>query len=45
MQARPKSDTAFLGHPAGVGWLSASEFWELFCYYGVNSILVLYLIH
>jgi POT family proton-dependent oligopeptide transporter len=40
-----KSDTAFLGHPRGLAWLSASEFWERFCYYGMQSILVLYLFH
>ena len=33
MQA-DKKDTAFLGHPVGLGWLSASEFWERFAYYG-----------
>ena len=42
---KPKTDTAFLGHPWGLAWLSASEFWERFCYYGVQSLLVLYLIH
>src|ERR1700748_515022 len=37
------SDTAFLGHPAGLGWLSASEFCERFSYYGMQALLVLYL--
>jgi len=40
-----KYDTKFLGHPAGVGWLSAAEFWERFSYYGMLLILVLYLQH
>jgi proton-dependent oligopeptide transporter, POT family len=44
-EAKAKSDTSFIGHPAGVGWLSASEFWERFSYYGMLSILVLYLNH
>ena len=39
------SDTAFLGHPAGLGWLSASEFWERFSYYGMQGLLVLYMTH
>ena len=42
---RSASDTAFLGHPAGLGWLSASEFWERFSYYGMQGLLVLYMTH
>src|ERR1700748_344614 len=38
-------DTAFLGHPTGLGWLSASEFWERFSYYGMQTLLVLYMTH
>jgi POT family proton-dependent oligopeptide transporter len=44
-QNKTKSDTVFLGHPRGLGWLSASEFWERFSYYGVQPLLVLYLLH
>jgi len=44
-QARSKSDTVFIGHPRGLGWLSASEFWERFSYYGMQTLLVLYLLH
>jgi proton-dependent oligopeptide transporter, POT family len=40
-----KSDKAFLGHPIGLGWLSASEFWERFSYYGMATMLVLYMVH
>ncbi len=40
-----KSDTAFLGHPSGLGWLSGSEFWERFSYYGMAGLLVLYMTH
>ncbi len=36
-------DKAFLGHPTGLGWLSFSEFWERFSYYGMQALLVLYL--
>src|SRR3569832_2942108 len=42
---KPARDTAFLGHPAGLGWLSASEFWERFSYYGMQGLLVLYMTH
>ncbi|HEY1962842.1 MAG TPA: oligopeptide:H+ symporter [Rhizomicrobium sp.] len=35
----------FMGHPVGLAWLSGSEFWERFCYYGMQSLLVLYLTH
>ncbi|MGZ5932904.1 MAG: peptide MFS transporter [Rhizomicrobium sp.] len=38
-------DTAFLGHPAGLGWLSFCEFWERFSYYGMQALLVLYMTH
>ena len=38
-----RKDTAFLGHPVGLGWLSGSEFWERFAFYGTQSILVLFL--
>ncbi len=44
-EKKSKSDTVFLGHPAGLGWLSASEFWERFSYYGMQTLLVLYLTH
>ncbi|MBU6298633.1 MAG: oligopeptide:H+ symporter [Alphaproteobacteria bacterium] len=44
-ETKAKSDTVFIGHPAGLGWLSASEFWERFSYYGMQTLLVLYLMH
>lgn len=40
--AEKRNDTAFIGHPPGLAWLSASEFWERFSYYGMQSLLVLY---
>jgi POT family proton-dependent oligopeptide transporter len=36
-------DTAFLGHPRGLAWLSFSEVWERFSYYGMQALLVLYM--
>jgi POT family proton-dependent oligopeptide transporter len=44
-QARSKTITSFIGHPPGLGWLSASEFWERYAYYGMQALLVLYLSH
>src|SRR5271170_6789410 len=38
-------DTAFLGHPRGLAWLSFSEVWERFSYYGMQALLVLYMTH
>ena len=38
-----RGDTAFLGHPAGLGWLSFCELWERFSYYGMQILLGLYL--
>jgi POT family proton-dependent oligopeptide transporter len=40
-----RRDKAFIGHPVGLGWLSFSEFWERFAFYGTQSILVLFLVH
>jgi len=41
--AAPRSTATFLGHPIGLAWLSSSEFWERFSYYGMQTLLVLYL--
>jgi dipeptide/tripeptide permease len=38
-------DKAFFGHPGGLGWLAAAEFWERFSYYGMQALLVLYMTH
>jgi proton-dependent oligopeptide transporter, POT family len=38
-----RHDRAFLGHPAGLGWLSFCELWERFSFYGMQALLVLYL--
>jgi POT family proton-dependent oligopeptide transporter len=38
-----RADRAFLGHPAGLAWLSATEFWERFSYYGMLTLLALYM--
>ncbi len=38
-----RDDTAFFGHPAGLGWLAFCELWERFSYYGMQILLGLYL--
>jgi POT family proton-dependent oligopeptide transporter len=43
--AEKRKDTAFIGHPVGLGWLSFSEFWERFSYYGMQSLIALYTVH
>jgi POT family proton-dependent oligopeptide transporter len=45
LDSQARSDTVFLGHPAGLGWLAFSELWERFSYYGMTALLVLYLSH
>ncbi len=36
-------DRAFFGHPKGLGYLAFTEAWERFSYYGMQSLLVLYM--
>jgi len=38
-----EGDTAFLGHPKALGYLAFTEAWERFSYYGMQSLLVLYM--
>jgi POT family proton-dependent oligopeptide transporter len=45
LQSDINRDRSFIGHPVGLAWLSGSEFWERFCYYGMQTLLVLYLTH
>jgi POT family proton-dependent oligopeptide transporter len=37
------SDLAFLGHPRGLAFLAFCEGWERFSYYGMQTLLVLYM--
>jgi POT family proton-dependent oligopeptide transporter len=36
-------DRAFFGHPKALGFLAFTEAWERFSYYGMQSLLVLYM--
>ena len=42
--ATPTGDTGFLGHPRGLAYLAFTEAWERFSYYGMTSLLALYMI-
>ena len=42
-EAAIHQDTVFLGHPRGVAYLSFTEAWERFSYYGMTALLVLYM--
>lgn len=36
-------DRSFLGHPKGLGYLSFTEAWERFSFYGMQALLALYM--
>jgi POT family proton-dependent oligopeptide transporter len=38
-------DKAFFGHPRGLAYLAFTEAWERFSYYGMQTLLVLYMVH
>lgn len=40
-----RSDRAFLGHPRGLGYLAFTEAWERFSFYGMQALLVLYMVN
>lgn len=40
-----RHDRAFLGHPKGLGYLSAVEWCERFSYYSMQNLLVLYMVN
>ena len=37
-------DRDFMGHPRGLGYLAFTEAWERFSYYGMQTLLVLYMV-
>jgi POT family proton-dependent oligopeptide transporter len=42
--AANKADHSFLGHPRGLAYLGFAEGWERFSYYGMQTLLVLYMV-
>ena len=38
-------DRSFMGHPRGLAYIAFAEAWERFSYYGMQALLVLYMIH
>jgi POT family proton-dependent oligopeptide transporter len=40
-----RTDTVFFGHPKGLGFLAFTEAWERFSYYGMQALLVLYMVN
>lgn len=40
-----ENDTSFFGHPKGLFYLSFTEAWERFSYYGMTALLVLYMVN
>ncbi|MEH6759131.1 MAG: peptide MFS transporter [Parasphingorhabdus sp.] len=38
-----EQDSVFLGHPRGLAYLAFTEMWERFSFYGMQSLLVLYM--
>ena len=44
-EAVDRHDRAFLGHPKGLGYLSAVEFCERFSYYSMQNLLALYMVN
>jgi len=44
VRANKEADYSFLGHPRGLGYLAFTEAWERFSYYGMQTLLVLYMV-
>jgi POT family proton-dependent oligopeptide transporter len=42
--AAARDDRVFLGHPRGLAYLAFAEAWERFSYYGMQTLLVLYMV-
>src|SRR6202041_2051858 len=43
-EAARQSDYSFVGHPRGLAYLAFAEGWERFSYYGMQTLLVLYMV-
>src|SRR6202163_1964513 len=42
--AARESDHSFVGHPRGLAYLAFTEAWERFSFYGMQTLLVLYMV-
>ena len=42
--AAQDADHSFVGHPRGLGYIAFTEAWERFSYYGMQTLLVLYMV-
>jgi len=45
MHMHNPEDRSFIGHPRGLGYIAFAEAWERFSYYGMQTLLVLYMTH
>ena len=43
LHAGSLEDTAFFGHPRGLGFLAGTELWERFSFYAMQALLMLYM--
>src|SRR5690348_4840705 len=39
------NDRSFFGHPRGLGYIAFAEAWERFSYYGMQALLVLFMVN
>ena len=44
-RAHNPDDRSFLGHPRGLGYIAFTEAWERFSYYGMQTLLVLFMVN
>jgi proton-dependent oligopeptide transporter, POT family len=45
LDVEPALERGFFGHPRGLAYLAFTEAWERFSYYGMISLLVLYMVN
>ncbi len=43
LHTQSHEDTAFFGHPRGLGFLAGTELWERFSFYAMQALLMLYM--
>lgn len=43
LHTQSHGDTAFFGHPRGLGFLAGTEMWERFSFYAMQALLMLYM--